>query len=116
MGKNNKTTCYEWVNINVSLFSPRAFGDGPRNFELLSRDEDDPSSPKFHVTPMGGRLIFDRFNVHRLPTRRVFNGTRLELVTSQPRSDTLTTGLLRTRRRNVKENNKSLMNLLLFEN
>ncbi|GFX11741.1 uncharacterized protein TNCV_4340861 [Trichonephila clavipes] len=26
---------------------------------------------------------FDRFNVHRCPTRRVFSGTGLELVTSQ---------------------------------
>ncbi|GFS93860.1 uncharacterized protein TNCV_5053251 [Trichonephila clavipes] len=37
----------------------------------------------------------DRFNVHRCPTRRVFSGTGLELITYQPWSDTLTTGLLR---------------------
>ncbi|GFV36836.1 uncharacterized protein TNCV_3123771 [Trichonephila clavipes] len=36
-----------------------------------------------------------RFNVHRCPTRRVFSGTGLELMTYQPRSNTLTTGLPR---------------------
>ncbi|GFU31792.1 hypothetical protein TNCV_1176581 [Trichonephila clavipes] len=35
----------------------------------------------------------DRFSVHRCPTREVFSGTGLELETSQPRSDTLTTRL-----------------------
>ncbi|GFV36080.1 hypothetical protein TNCV_345961 [Trichonephila clavipes] len=31
-----------WLNINVALFScTRAFGDGPRNFEPWSSDEDD---------------------------------------------------------------------------
>ncbi|GFT08447.1 uncharacterized protein TNCV_2324641 [Trichonephila clavipes] len=35
----------------------------------------------------------DRFNVHRSPTRRVFSGTGLELMTYLPWSDTLTTGL-----------------------
>ncbi|GFX86382.1 hypothetical protein TNCV_2562711 [Trichonephila clavipes] len=35
----------------------------------------------------------DRFNVHRCPTRRVFSGTGLELMTYLPWSDTLTTGL-----------------------
>ncbi|GFU70899.1 hypothetical protein TNCV_2206161 [Trichonephila clavipes] len=33
------------------------------------------------------------FNVHRSSAWQVFNGTGLELVTSQPRSDTLTTRL-----------------------
>ncbi|GFV51448.1 hypothetical protein TNCV_843882 [Trichonephila clavipes] len=31
---------------------------------------------------MRGRLSFDIFNAHRFPTRRVFSGTGLELVTS----------------------------------
>ncbi|GFU25456.1 uncharacterized protein TNCV_3532171 [Trichonephila clavipes] len=35
----------------------------------------------------------DRFNVHRCPTRWVFSGTRFELMTCLPGSDTLTTGL-----------------------
>ncbi|GFT92607.1 uncharacterized protein TNCV_1480941 [Trichonephila clavipes] len=35
----------------------------------------------------------DRFNVHRCPTWRVFNGTRLELMTCLPLPDTFTTGL-----------------------
>ncbi|GFX15659.1 uncharacterized protein TNCV_2131451 [Trichonephila clavipes] len=36
----------------------------------------------------------DRFNVHRFPTRRVFSGTGIELMTCLPWLDTLTTGLL----------------------
>ncbi|GFU09073.1 uncharacterized protein TNCV_1319301 [Trichonephila clavipes] len=35
----------------------------------------------------------DRFNVHRCPTRWVFNGTGIELMTCLPWLDTLTTGL-----------------------
>ncbi|GFX81121.1 uncharacterized protein TNCV_1911131 [Trichonephila clavipes] len=35
----------------------------------------------------------DRFNVHRCPTRRVFSGTGIELMTRLPWLDTLTTGL-----------------------
>ncbi|GFX40026.1 hypothetical protein TNCV_2273101 [Trichonephila clavipes] len=35
----------------------------------------------------------DRFNVHRCPTRRVFSGTWIELMTCLPWLDTLTTGL-----------------------
>ncbi|GFV33679.1 uncharacterized protein TNCV_4567941 [Trichonephila clavipes] len=34
-----------------------------------------------------------RFNVHRCPTRRVFSGTGIELMTCLPWLDTLTTGL-----------------------
>ncbi|GFV55929.1 hypothetical protein TNCV_7281 [Trichonephila clavipes] len=33
--------------------------------------------------------VFDIFKVHRSPTQRVFSSTGLELVKSQPRSDTL---------------------------
>ncbi|GFW74025.1 hypothetical protein TNCV_545491 [Trichonephila clavipes] len=55
----------------------------------------EPFSPNYNTTPMGGLLCaLDRFNVHRSPTRWVFSGTGLELVTSQPQSDTLTTRLL----------------------
>ncbi|GFS73311.1 hypothetical protein TNCV_4711911 [Trichonephila clavipes] len=34
-----------------------------------------PPSPSFHTTPTGGPLSIGRFNVHLLPTRRVFSGT-----------------------------------------
>ncbi|GFS57477.1 hypothetical protein TNCV_1401571 [Trichonephila clavipes] len=54
-----------------------------------------PSSPNYHTTLMGRRLKFNRFNVHPSPTRRIFTDTGLELVTRQPRSDTLTTRLPR---------------------
>ncbi|GFT65143.1 uncharacterized protein TNCV_698361 [Trichonephila clavipes] len=37
----------------------------------------------------------DRFNVHRCPTRWVFSGTELKLVTRQATSDTYTTRLPR---------------------
>ncbi|GFY30203.1 uncharacterized protein TNCV_3091101 [Trichonephila clavipes] len=40
----------------------------------------------------------DRFNVHRCPTRRVFSGTGIELMTCLPWLDTLTTGLPQPRR------------------
>ncbi|GFW41952.1 uncharacterized protein TNCV_6611 [Trichonephila clavipes] len=35
----------------------------------------------------------DRFNVHRCPTRLVFSGTGIKLMTRLPWLDTLTTGL-----------------------
>ncbi|GFU78023.1 uncharacterized protein TNCV_4855011 [Trichonephila clavipes] len=44
-----------------------------------------------------------RFSVHRCPTRRVFNGTGIELVTCQPRSYTLTTRLPRPRGSEARE-------------
>ncbi|GFX16660.1 hypothetical protein TNCV_24311 [Trichonephila clavipes] len=51
-----------------------------------------PTSP---ITPRPRKDIsaLIRFNVHRAPTRWVFSGTGLKLVSSQPRSDTLTTML-----------------------
>ncbi|GFW14140.1 hypothetical protein TNCV_3547291 [Trichonephila clavipes] len=40
--KSNALRVSEKVNINVKLFSyTRAFGDGPRNFEPWSSDDDD---------------------------------------------------------------------------
>ncbi|GFW19642.1 hypothetical protein TNCV_1605331 [Trichonephila clavipes] len=89
----------------------RAFGDGPRHFEPWSSDEDATCaghpSPNIHTTPTGGCLrrssvplhgvsstlphrledvrALDRLNVHRPPTRRVFSGTRLKLMTRRPR-------------------------------
>ncbi|GFX59406.1 uncharacterized protein TNCV_4793421 [Trichonephila clavipes] len=42
-----------------------------------------PPSPNYHTTPhqREDASALDRFNVHRCPTRRVFSGTGLELVT-----------------------------------
>ncbi|GFS67093.1 uncharacterized protein TNCV_3415961, partial [Trichonephila clavipes] len=37
-------------------------------------------------------VALDRLNVYHCPTRRVFYGTWIELVTSKPRSDTLPQG------------------------
>ncbi|GFV83612.1 hypothetical protein TNCV_3611881 [Trichonephila clavipes] len=56
----------------VALFSySRGFGDGPRNFEPWSSDEDDTrtdtASPNFHTTPTRGRLSVIIFNVHLPP-------------------------------------------------
>ncbi|GFX32015.1 hypothetical protein TNCV_4098661 [Trichonephila clavipes] len=49
----------------------RAFGDGPRNFEPWSSDQDDTcvgtTSPNFNTPPTGGRLSSDIFYVHRPP-------------------------------------------------
>ncbi|GFV09562.1 hypothetical protein TNCV_3159591 [Trichonephila clavipes] len=46
-------------------------GDGPRHFELQSSDENDnrTGTPSLNdpITPTGGRLSLDRFQVHRLP-------------------------------------------------
>ncbi|GFW33672.1 hypothetical protein TNCV_2212041 [Trichonephila clavipes] len=78
------------VNVNVTQFSySRAFGDGPRNLKPRSSAEDNiragSLSLNFHTTPTRESLSFDILNAHRLPTQRVFSGTGLELMTSQPR-------------------------------
>ncbi|GFT67595.1 hypothetical protein TNCV_2361681 [Trichonephila clavipes] len=81
---------YERVSknfTNVALQSCRtAIGDAPRNFELWSGDhrtisDMTPTSANFHTK--GGRLSLDIFNEHQ--SRRVFSGTRLELMKRQPR-------------------------------
>ncbi|GFW01713.1 uncharacterized protein TNCV_4086281 [Trichonephila clavipes] len=41
-----------------------------------------PSSTNYHTTPREDISALDRFNVHRCSTRRVFNGTGIELMTS----------------------------------
>ncbi|GFX15596.1 hypothetical protein TNCV_2130841 [Trichonephila clavipes] len=51
--------------------------------------------PLLTTTPMGGRLSSRQIQRTSLPTRRDFSGTRFELVTCQPRSDILTSRLLR---------------------
>ncbi|GFY12480.1 hypothetical protein TNCV_1799021 [Trichonephila clavipes] len=64
-------------------------------------DEDDTWAGTTHIstTPHQRECVsaLNRFNVHRSLTWKVFSGTELELVTSQPRSDTLTTRLPRPR-------------------
>ncbi|GFW65801.1 putative mariner transposase [Trichonephila clavipes] len=42
-------------------------------------------SPNFHNTPTEGRLNYDRFNVLHPSTRRVFNSTKLKLISLRPR-------------------------------
>ncbi|GFV53757.1 uncharacterized protein TNCV_4589211 [Trichonephila clavipes] len=53
------------------------------------------ASPLLTTTPHQRKDVsaLDRFNVHHCPTRLVFSGTGFELITRQPRSDTLTTRL-----------------------
>ncbi|GFW50470.1 hypothetical protein TNCV_2887741 [Trichonephila clavipes] len=58
-----------------------------------------PLSPNYHTKPTGGRLSSQQINAHCSPTWRVFGGTRLELVTCQPRSDTLTLDSEKPRRK-----------------
>ncbi|GFU62923.1 uncharacterized protein TNCV_40731 [Trichonephila clavipes] len=65
-------------------FCTRAFGDGPRNFEPWSSSWTTPElAPPLTTTPHQREDIsaLDRFSVHRCPTRWVFSGTGLELVT-----------------------------------
>ncbi|GFW39771.1 hypothetical protein TNCV_2419371 [Trichonephila clavipes] len=68
-----------------------------------------PPFPSFHITPTGGRLSFEKFNLHRTPTRRIFSGTRLELMTHHPRVRYLdykaTTALLK----HIREQNMSIL-------
>ncbi|GFW75725.1 hypothetical protein TNCV_4429081 [Trichonephila clavipes] len=69
-------------------FLDRDSQDGPRHFEPWTSDVDDTllahPSPNYHTSLIGERLSLDIFNVNQ-PAWRVFNGTRLELVTCLPR-------------------------------
>ncbi|GFU48897.1 hypothetical protein TNCV_3209011 [Trichonephila clavipes] len=72
------------VNYNELLFNfSRAFGDGPRNFEPWSSEKDllelEVPSPNFHITPTGGYLSLDIFNVHRSP---LLGGSLVVLVSN----------------------------------
>ncbi|GFW53798.1 hypothetical protein TNCV_3938921 [Trichonephila clavipes] len=76
----------ERVSINVALYNyTKAFGDGPRHFEPWSSDEDDTlaatPSPNYHTNERTFALSIER---HRSPTRWVFSGTGLELMTCLP--------------------------------
>ncbi|GFT53496.1 hypothetical protein TNCV_3324781 [Trichonephila clavipes] len=61
-----------------------------------------PTSPNYHITPTGGLKSSPQIHLHRPLSQRVFSGTGLE-VTSQPRSDTLTTRLPRPLKRGESE-------------
>ncbi|GFT92953.1 hypothetical protein TNCV_740961 [Trichonephila clavipes] len=55
----------------------RAFGDGPRNFEPWSSDEDDTRAVTTTLLtttphPREDVPVLDKFSVHRCPTWRVF--------------------------------------------
>ncbi|GFT21836.1 hypothetical protein TNCV_3179451 [Trichonephila clavipes] len=74
----------------------RAFGDELRNFDHGEVTRTSPKLalfPLLTTTPTGGRLSSQEFEQASAPTRRVLSGTRLEFMTCQPRSDTLTTRL-----------------------
>ncbi|GFY32287.1 uncharacterized protein TNCV_3557951 [Trichonephila clavipes] len=89
LNKNFSPSVSYGMNINVALFSyTRAFGDGPRNFRhgQVTWTASELASPLLTTTPHQWEDVsdLDRFNVHRCPTRRVFSGTGLELMTYLP--------------------------------
>ncbi|GFU45772.1 uncharacterized protein TNCV_1295091 [Trichonephila clavipes] len=67
------------------------------NLGQVTRMTPELAPPLLTTTPhqWEGVRALDRFNMHRFPTRWVFRGTGLELMTRQPRSDALTTRLPR---------------------
>ncbi|GFT37268.1 uncharacterized protein TNCV_1127071 [Trichonephila clavipes] len=85
------TNPYEIVQPAITICSvnsyTRDFGDGPSNFEPWSSDGMTPElePPLLTTTPHQWEDVsaLDRFNVHRCPTRWVFSGTGLKLVTRQ---------------------------------
>ncbi|GFX45038.1 hypothetical protein TNCV_3430871 [Trichonephila clavipes] len=64
----------------------RAFGYGPCNFEPWSRTTPELAPLLLTITPHQREDVsaLDSFNVYLSPTRRVFRGTGLELLTHQP--------------------------------
>ncbi|GFW64093.1 uncharacterized protein TNCV_707981 [Trichonephila clavipes] len=92
------------VNLKKSLFTnvalqinARAIGDGLRNFEPRSSEENDtrtvsPPSPSFHTTPTRRRLSLDIFNMYQplIPTQPLVPtglvAVKLELMTNRPRA------------------------------
>ncbi|GFV03657.1 uncharacterized protein TNCV_1876051 [Trichonephila clavipes] len=92
------TMCVTSSHFGFVLLYTKAFRDEPHNFEPWSSDKDDTYQiPLLITTPHQHEDVsaLDRFNVQCSPTWRVFSGTGLELVTSQPQSDTLTARLPR---------------------
>ncbi|GFU36020.1 hypothetical protein TNCV_4191291 [Trichonephila clavipes] len=71
---NSWPTCHE--------FEPNTTEDPPCR-GAIRRHMSWHLSPVLTTTPHQWAL--DRFNVHRSPTRRVFNGIRLELMRRRPR-------------------------------
>ncbi|GFU51798.1 uncharacterized protein TNCV_855731 [Trichonephila clavipes] len=82
------------ANLHVSCYSSndepsytRAFGDRPRNLNhgQVTWTTPELAPPLLTTTPHQREDVsaLDRFNVHRCPTRWVFSGTGLELVTRQ---------------------------------
>ncbi|GFX92925.1 uncharacterized protein TNCV_914751 [Trichonephila clavipes] len=72
------------MNINVALFSyTRAFGDVILNHGQVTCTTPELAPPILTTTPdqREDASALDRFSVHRCPTRRVFSGIGLELVT-----------------------------------
>ncbi|GFT10302.1 hypothetical protein TNCV_3735521 [Trichonephila clavipes] len=71
---------YSELTIANGKSTSRALGDGPRNFEPWSSDDDDTSacnlSSNLHTTPTGERFRIDKFNVNHLSTQRVFSCLR----------------------------------------
>ncbi|GFX52065.1 hypothetical protein TNCV_4653941 [Trichonephila clavipes] len=63
--------------------------------------------PNFHTVSSGACLSFDRYNLHRSPTWRVFSSTRLELKTRWPRVRYLdhkdTTAIFQRKKENQRE-------------
>ncbi|GFV97865.1 uncharacterized protein TNCV_2021801 [Trichonephila clavipes] len=78
---------YRIIGDTICRNYTRTFGDGPRNFEPWSSNLMTPElePPLLTTTPHQREDVsaLDRFNVNRCPTRRVFSGTGLELVTRQ---------------------------------
>ncbi|GFV95477.1 hypothetical protein TNCV_4574791 [Trichonephila clavipes] len=70
----------------------RACGDGPRNFEPWSSDDDDTRAGT-HLLSTTFELSTDLTGI--APYTANLRGTGLELMTCQPRPDTLTTRLPR---------------------
>ncbi|GFV64762.1 uncharacterized protein TNCV_3275331 [Trichonephila clavipes] len=70
----------------MALFSyTRAFDDGPRNLDhgqvMWTTPELTLPSSNYYTASTEDVSVLDRFSVHRCPTRRVFSGTWLDLVT-----------------------------------
>ncbi|GFX98739.1 retrovirus-related Pol polyprotein from transposon 17.6 [Trichonephila clavipes] len=79
----NPYTNRQPVKCRLPISYTTAPGEETRPFELWLRTRTSPSSPTFLAILTGGRLRFHIFDRHA--TLRDFGGTRLELVTRQPR-------------------------------
>ncbi|GFU85013.1 uncharacterized protein TNCV_1552771 [Trichonephila clavipes] len=89
------------MNVNVALCSTTR-GLLATDIVILKNGQVMRMTPELTPPLLTTRLhqrvevrALDKFKVHRSPTRWVFSGTGPKLMTRQPRSDTLTTMLLR---------------------